>query len=138
MKITLFVLTALIALLVLLLAGCASPETYSYSDGSGNAYTLQNRTLSYDPVTPLESSSGEYDGGKAATVDVTPENHDALVHLFDAAMADTSDHIKNRVKMSGYLQAGNKTVILDPDSKRKEEIEALLKSLLEGPPQSSQ
>lgn len=123
------------AMLTFTLVGCSSDEpAYSYSDGAGNTYWIQGATLTYDPVTPLESSSGEYSGGEPATIELTQDEHAAIVSLFDVAIGDTSNHIENRVMMSGVIDVrkGKKTTsfILAPKSVKKTEIETMLEGLL--------
>ena len=97
----------IVSILVVAFVGCAvqpAADTgdliYSYSDGAGNAYTLVDSILTYDPITPLESSSGEYSGGAPAQVTLSQANHNALTSLLDEAVADKSIQIENRVKFS--------------------------------------
>lgn len=62
-----------------------------YSDGSGNRTRIWSGPVgagwAYDPVQPLESSSGTYSGGAAATGVLTAEQADAALTGFARAVA---------------------------------------------------
>lgn len=116
----------------ILFAGCANNSTnmYSYSDGSGNAYFISETSLIYNPVTPLESSSGEYDGGSPAEVALTAEDYEMLKDLLESAINDPQDQIENREMMSGYIQKGDLKVVIAPKSETQTKIETALQNLL--------
>lgn len=116
----------------ILFAGCTnnSMDMYSYSDGSGNAYFISETSLIYNPVTPLESSSGEYDGGSPAEVALTAEDYEMLKDLLESAINDPQDQIENREMMSGYIQKGDLKVVIAPKSETQTKIETALQNLL--------
>ncbi len=128
--------TWLLVLTIFLIAGCKGAKTveYSYFDGSGNQYrlTLDPLVLEYNPIQPLESSSGEYSGGEAYRYVLTSEQLDALKNAIDIAVSDTIHHISNRVMMSGMIRIKNEhsseVYILSPGAPSKARIEELLHS----------
>lgn len=116
----------------MILSGCTnnSMDMYSYSDGSGNTYFISETSLIYNPVTLLESSSGEYSGGSPAEVSLTTEDYEMLKDLLESAINNPQDQIENREMMSGYIQKGDLGIVLSPKSASKTEIEKTLKNLL--------
>ncbi|MEO0469849.1 MAG: hypothetical protein AAF206_09535 [Bacteroidota bacterium] len=104
--------------------------TYSYHDGSGNAYRLANDKLSYDPVKPAFSSSGVYDGGDPKSVVLTRAQQKPLIHLLTNTLNNTSLHIETRPMGSGRILIDGKSCVIGMRSPVRAEIEALLKQLL--------
>ena len=60
-----------------------SADMYSYSDGSGNTYFITETTITYSPVTPLESSSGLYSGGEPANITIDKATFQNVVSLLE-------------------------------------------------------
>jgi hypothetical protein len=108
--------------------------TMSYADGNANLYKIGQDWLEYVPVTPDQSSSGFYSGGEPKTVKITTEELEKIKELFTKAFADKSQHVENRVKMTGAISqfSDNQwfSVVLDAQSSHKLAIENLLKDLL--------
>lgn len=81
--------------------------TVSFSDGSGNRYTVtgagagSEARLVYSPVTPEESSSGTYSGGVPADVQIPPEKTSELWRRVRALESDTANHAQGRSMGSG-------------------------------------
>lgn len=107
---------------------------YEYADGSANLYLIKENELRYVPITPKESSSGTYSGGEPKTVTISASQFDELKKLLEAALANSANHITNRVMMSGMISMiGDKTkdqCILKPNCKEMLAIESKLKELL--------
>lgn len=104
-----------------------------YSDGSGNSFHLKEGVLTYDPVTPAESSSGTYSGGETWTSIVAPEKFSTLSLKLNEAIGKKSIHLKTRTMGSGLLiltsAAGKSSKwILDGGDPLIAEIEALFRS----------
>lgn len=103
---------------------------YQYYDGSNNHYTLDQNTLTYDPVTPEMSSSGIYSGGEKFTIELDQEKKQKLVSLFNAAYLARSEHQTRREKGTGnvIIQTGqdSKSCILRRDAVVKTSIENYL------------
>ena len=122
--------------IVLFIVNCMNSQTiiYSYSDGSGNTYTIKENTLEYKPVKPAFSSSGTYNGGEYAKKKISKSEYNNIVSLIDSAISDKSIHIENRMKTSGFIkvQKNDKitTVIIRPNSEKQLRIEELLKTIL--------
>jgi hypothetical protein len=108
--------------------------TINYSDGNGNQYIIEQDTIEYSPIKPKFSSSGIYDGGDHVKKKITPHQYKKIMITFKDAIANTANHIENRVKMSGAItvQEGNtvKSFILRPNSKELNEIEIILKDII--------
>jgi hypothetical protein len=105
---------------------------YSYIDGSGNTYYVTKNLIQYDPMTAKYSSSGFYDGGKAAKIDLSSEQFETIEKLIQQVQQKDSDHILNRVKGSGLVRLynNNESFILAYNSKSKQELEAILKKMI--------
>lgn len=103
---------------------------FSYADGSNNTYTLENKSLSYDPIKPHESSSGEYDGGTAKTKELTEKDITGLKVLVDRAINCNNCHTDKRMMMTGLLKINENKYILLNRSAEKEALEKLLGELL--------
>lgn len=109
--------------------------TYQYADGSGNVYKIggkDSRTLSYSPVTPIESSSGVYSGGEPFEKTMTPREYENLIESLEAGFKATGSHIDKRKMMSGLVirkQGEEETkVILKPGCAELKAIEAQLQA----------
>lgn len=122
-------------LVVILSYSCMTTETtYHYADGSGNAYILSGNVLTYDPVTPAESSTGTYSGGEPKTVTLNPQHVQAVIDVLEKGIRKTADQIEDREKGTGEIiiisGKKQKRYILRMGSEALDEIEGLLKGLL--------
>jgi hypothetical protein len=108
---------------------------YYYADGSGNVYMLNGNVLTYDPVTPAESSTGTYSGGEPKMVTLTSEQVHAVIHVLERGMGKTIDQIANREKGTGEITIRygkeQRRCILRMGSDAITEIETLLKKYLD-------
>lgn len=123
-------------LLVILNICCMNAKpVLIYADGSANRYEISATALKYVPVKPEESSTGLYSGGKPVQVVISSEQYTRVKDLFEAALAQTDQHIPNRMKTSGLviIENGSERVeaILKPGSSSMIGIEAELKRLAE-------
>jgi hypothetical protein len=105
----------------------------SYSDGSGNTFHLKEGVLTYDPVTPAESSSGIYSGGDPWSTTLVPEKFSTLSLKLNEAIGKKSIHLKTRTMGSGLLILTSATGksskwILNGEDPLIAEIEALFRS----------
>ena len=122
-------------LLTLQLFSCMNTSPYfEYADGNGNLYIITDSTLRYAPVSPEKSSSGFYSGGAGKTKPITSPQFAAIQRLIMQAIDKPSDHISERVKMSGAISVieGNdrKQYILSPRSATQIDIETTLKEII--------
>ena len=106
----------------------ATPWKVSYSDGSGNRFSFERgetgaAIFTYDPVQPLQSSSGVYSGGSPRTGKFEPVV--ALWTWVRRLQAATDEHLDHRPKLSGQLFVGDDSVILRNGALKKE-FEAFL------------
>jgi hypothetical protein len=118
-------------LLLLVNIACMNAEPrLMYADGSANRYEISSTELKYIPVKPEESSTGMYSGGEPAQIALSNEQYSQLKNLFESALAQTDQHIPDRIKTSGLVTVGEYQAILKPGSALKAEIESKLKNLL--------
>jgi hypothetical protein len=126
----------LFAFICLLFAGAScSQVNYIYSDGSSNNYIINEKQISYDPVTKENSSSGTYSGGEAKSKSLSKSDFEKISILFKEAFAAKAEQQTDRAMMTGLLihKKGKKTVeqvVIKPNSVYIGKIEVLLKSLL--------
>ena len=113
-------------------------EICRYCDGSGNEYIINNEpkfTIEYNPVKPLESSSGIYDGGEYVKREISELQYNKIVLSIRDAIKNREIYINERVKGSGMiiLQDENKedVYILEPGSKEIDKIEEILHELIQ-------
>ncbi len=109
-----------------------------YLDGSGNEYIINNEakiTIEYNPVKPLQSSSGIYDGGDYIKKEISEQQYDKITSTLREAIKNRDIYINDRVKGSGMiiLQEKNKETvyILEPGSKEIDEIEKNLHVIIQ-------
>lgn len=105
-------------------------KSYLYIDGNNNDYKITSDSIVYTPVTPNESSSGEYSGGSPKSVKITAEQFLKIETLIKAILKDKSNFIKERLMGCGTLIIGKKTTYVSSASKLKENLEQELKSYL--------
>ncbi|MFT5647645.1 MAG: hypothetical protein ACI976_002337 [Aureispira sp.] len=105
---------------------------YSYIDGSGNSYYITKNLIQYDPMMQKYSSSGFYDGGKAAKVALSSEQFETIAIIIQQVRKNDSDHILNRVKGSGqvHLHNENEHFILGYNTTSKKDLEVLFKKMI--------
>lgn len=90
------------------------PSSVSFSDGSGNQYTVTRADdgraqLQYDPVTPKNSSSGTYSGGEPADLMLSSEISSELWARVAAMQAISEPHVAGRSKGTGaFVVSGAK------------------------------
>ena len=104
-----------------------------YLDGSGNEFIIKKTpkiTIEYNPVKPLQSSSGIYDGGEYVIKEISKLQYNKIISTLREAIENRDIYINDRVKGSGMiiLQEEDKenVYILEPGSK---EIDIIEKSL---------
>jgi len=87
-----------------------TPWRIDYYDGSGNSYRFDQPSdadpvgASYDPVDPIQSSSGEYDGGDPWTSQLDEDETGELWRWVDGLVVDTSVHAERREKGTGLVR----------------------------------
>jgi hypothetical protein len=84
---------------------------YTYIDGCNNKYTLQvdartgEAQFEYRPITPDESSSGDYDGGEPVQGQLAKPLVDRFVQAFDQLQANVA-----KLPSPPPLRQGHKSV----------------------------
>lgn len=105
-------------------------RSYIYIDGSNNEYRIKPDSLIYSPITPEESSSGEYSGGAPKQVRINSEQFSRIELIIKSILKDKNKLIDTRLMGCGTLLVGTKTVYIDSDSKLKADLETELNSCL--------
>lgn len=108
----------------------AGNTSYTYIDGNNNEYTITSDSLIYSPITPAESSSGEYSGGEPKRVKISSEQFLKIESIIKSIQKDKSAQIDNRLMGCGTLLVGKKTIYFRSDSNLKDDLEKELKSCL--------
>ena len=105
-------------------------KSYTYIDGNNNDYEITSDSIFYSPITPVESSSGEYSGGSPKRVKVSEEQFLKIEMMIKSILKDKSNFIKTRLMGCGTLIVGKKTTYINSASSLKAELEKELKSYL--------
>ena len=110
---------------------------YEYFDGSGNAYSIRQDTLTYRPVPKDKSSSIGYYGGEPAEAKISPVEFHSIESLLNHALQLREIHIEKRVMLSGvivhYSETAATEVILRPGCREIFNIEKALNNLIKKP-----
>jgi len=104
-----------------------------YYDGAGNGYYLSQDRLVYDPLTPIQSSSGTYSGGEPAEIHFnTALQYQDLEASFQKAIQCTQEHTEQRTKGTShiYLEAEDKSFYIAYGSSLISELEKALHKAL--------
>jgi hypothetical protein len=112
-------------------------KTCRYLDGSGNEYIINCEykiTIEYNPVKPLQSSSGIYNGGDYVKKEISEQQFNKILSTLREAVDNKKILINDRLKGSGMiiLQEKNKeeVYILKPGSKEINDIEKVLHHII--------
>jgi hypothetical protein len=107
---------------------------YRYYDGSANGYLVSKDSLTYDPVTPKESSTGTYSGGEPKSIVITAREFGTLAELFEKAIDHKESHQQDREKMTGLVirdvEGAMTRVVLKRDAKVKHDLEMKLREFI--------
>jgi len=76
---------------------------YTYVDGAGNRYSLNDNQLEYNPMTPEMSSSGIYSGGQPFITKLEKIDLIKLIDVLERALWSKNDHTDKRTMGSGTL-----------------------------------
>ncbi len=105
-------------------------KSYTYIDGNNNDYEITSDSIFYSPISPVESSSGEYSGGNPKRAKISEEQFLKIEMMINAILKDKSNLIKTRLMGCGTLIVGKKTTYVSSASSLKAELEKELKSYL--------
>ncbi len=109
-------------------------QKISYVDGNGNRYSLIGNKLTYDPVQPINSSSGTYSGGDPASIELNEEQIEQLLKTISEARENKADHTEKRTMGSAtifiYVEDEPHRFMLKMRSVSKKNIEKILKELI--------
>ncbi len=118
-------------------ANTKAVTSYKYIDGSNNTYIINNKNVVYVPITPKNSSSGMYSGGKAFEVAISLEQATEINNLFADALKNKEIQLETRPKGAGTIikimesvsGETTETIIIKMNAKEKLAIEKWLKAL---------
>lgn len=105
------------------------PEKIVISDDNGNTYILIENQIEYDPITPAESSSGEYDGGSPKKSVITIDQFMNIYFLAEELRANKNILLNQRLKPSAQLNVYNKSNTSSVIVKPCDELNLFLKTL---------
>lgn len=105
-------------------------QNFVYADGSNNQYVFNAKSFEYFPVTPEQSSTGTYSGGKYIKMTLQPIQFIELADAIRYAHADPACHGTDRAKMSSLISiqkdATISRFIIKPGHEKQQKIEDLL------------
>jgi len=104
---------------------------YTYIDSNNNNYIITPENINYEPISKVESSSGEYDGGAPKTANISTEQFAKIEGIIHTILADKSSHEKNREMGFGTIVIGKEAVYINRNSSLKTELENELKLCLQ-------
>lgn len=108
----------------------ANAYRYTYIDGNNNSYLISADSLIYDPISPIESSSGTYSGGEAKRVKLSATQFQKIETLIKSIQKDKASHENARQMGFGTLLIGKKTIFLNSTSEKKKLLEQELRACL--------
>lgn len=115
----------------------AQRDLYRYTDGNNNVYAIYSFQIVYEPVQPLQSSSGVYSGGKPKIKGITENEFSRLKELLHQGMDAVGEQTDTRPMGSGTIhqkpEEGKepRLWVLKPDSPIKARIEEYLGELMQ-------
>lgn len=80
------------------------PIKIVYNDGNANSYIIEPNSFVYDPITPMESSSGVYSGGDPKDFSIDQEKFNAIFIKAEELSKKESIMIDSRQKGTGFLK----------------------------------
>lgn len=99
---------------------------FTFIDGSANCYFISDTQVVYKPVTKLQSSSGEYDGGTPKTVIIDKKTFLKLYKLANEIISDKQIHKVYRNMGDGVIQLDKVSVNFKGQSLLYKEIHNML------------
>ena len=111
-------------------AAKADSPAYIYVDGSNNEFIIRTDSLIYNPVSPAESSSGEYSGGEPKSIPLNEPEFDFISTLVKSIIKDKKNQLDTRLMGCGTLVIGKKSLFVDANSSLKIELENYLRNML--------
>jgi hypothetical protein len=79
-------------------------KNYVYSDGSSNRYVFSKNGFEYFPISPAESSSGSYDGGRYIKRLPALNQFYELVDIIKASCEASAYHSQKREMGTGLIE----------------------------------
>jgi hypothetical protein len=110
---------------------------YEYADGAGNRYLIDRNSIDYRPISRMQSSSLNYDGGKPRQVTIDTKQYQIIAATIERAFAASKvDGKLGRAKGTGLISKPDKrrqihSRVIEQNSPERAEIEALLKKSID-------
>jgi hypothetical protein len=112
---------------------------YEYADGAGNRYIIDRDSIDYRPISRMQSSSLNYDGGKPRKVTIDDRQYQEIAAMLDRAFdlaTSNADGKLGRAKGTGLISKPDKhrqfhSRVIAQNSPARAQIEALLKKSID-------
>lgn len=115
------------------LKGIGIPDSLFVSDESSNTFVITSSQFSFNPVEPIYSSSGYYDGGEPVEKTIEKLCFQKMVILAYSLMEDETIQLTQRVKgsitISMVFRESSKTVFIKPHKNSDDFLEQLRRFL---------
>jgi hypothetical protein len=125
-----FSISAILLMALAVSSIAAQAKSYTYIDGNNNDYEVTSDSIFYSPITPSQSSSGEYSGGDPKRIKISAEQFLKIESIIKSILKDKSNYLKDRLMGCGTLVVGKKSTYINSVSQLKEDLEQELKSCL--------
>ena len=117
--------------LIFLTGVCQAQQTkIDYYDSPGNAYHITKTTIQYVAMTPMESSSGTYDGGENKTIKINPQQFATIKSFAYKLKMDKANQTTERLKGNGAIAINKLDFQIKMKSVLKKRFEEYLNKLL--------
>lgn len=103
---------------------------FTFIDGNANCYFINDTQIVYKPVTKLQSSSGEYNGGSSKTVAIDKKTFSKLHKLAKKIIADKQVHEVYRNKGDGVIEVDKTSVNFNGQSLFYKKMREMLLEIL--------
>lgn len=121
----------LISLLLISKTMSGQNPGFIFCDGNANCYFISDTQIVYKPITKLQSSSGEYDGGNPQTVTITKKTFTRLSKLAKKIITDKKEHELDRKKGDGIIEFDGTAVNFKGKSQSYKDITEMLFKVLQ-------
>ena len=121
----------IVIFLVFLTGVCQAQQTkVDYYDSPGNAYHITKTTIQYVAMTPMESSSGTYNGGENKTIKINSQQFATIKSFVYKLKMDKPNQTNERLKGNGAIVINKLNFQIKMKSVLKKRFEEYLRKLL--------
>ena len=121
----------ILSFFILFIGVCQAQQTkIDYYDSPGNAYHITKTTIQYVAMTPMQSSSGTYNGGENKTIKINPKQFATVKSFAYKLKMDKANHTTERLKGNGAIVINKLNFQIKMKSVLKKRFEEYLHKLL--------